>query len=48
MAEIYKEIKLFKGLKNDEDSKNVPIEYFYDIKNYNYPDTGVLGFNKIV
>ena len=45
---IYKEVKLFKGLKNDEDQKQMAEDYFYNIKNFNYPESGILGINKIL
>lgn len=45
---IYKEVKFFKGLKNDEDPKQMTEDYFYKIQNFNYPDTGILGINKIL
>uniref|UniRef100_A0A6M3LW53 Uncharacterized protein n=2 Tax=viral metagenome TaxID=1070528 RepID=A0A6M3LW53_9ZZZZ len=40
-------IQKFKGLKNDEDIKQVPLDYFYSMKNFNYLDTGLLGIEKI-
>ena len=42
------EIKFFKGLKNDEDIKQVDSDYFYSIKNFNYPNKGILGLEKIL
>lgn len=47
-TELYKEVRQFKGLKNDEDPKQISHEYFSSVKNFNYPDTGVLGINKIL
>ncbi len=41
-------IKQFKCLKNDEDSKQIPFDYFYRMSNFNYPDDGILGINKIL
>ena len=41
-------IKIFKGLKNDEDSKQIPMDYFFKIKNFTYSDTGLLGMNKML
>ena len=37
---------MFKGLKNDEDSKQIPYDFFYKIKNFSYSDTGLLGMQK--
>lgn len=49
MANIgYKGVKIFKGLKNDEDEKQISYEYFHDLKNYNYLDTGLIGLSKIL
>ena len=41
--EISQKINLFKGLRNDEDSKQIGNDYFADMKNFNYPNAGVLG-----
>jgi hypothetical protein len=41
-------VKQFKGLKNDEDSKQIPLEYFNRIKNFNFPKAGLLGMEKIL
>ena len=41
-------IKQFKGMRNDEDSKQIPIEYLYKIINYDFPKTGVKGLDKIL
>ena len=38
----------FRGLRNDVDQKQVPFDFFYDLKNFNYPETGLLGFEKIL
>ena len=46
--ENFKNINLFKGLKNDEDQKQIPFDYFYKIKNFNYPNNGILGIEKIL
>jgi len=48
MQELVKSVKLFKGLKNDEDAKQVPAEYFYKMKNFGYSETGLLGISKIL
>jgi hypothetical protein len=45
---LYKEVKLFKGLKNDEDPKQISHEYFSDVRNFNFSDIGILGINKIL
>lgn len=37
----------FKGLKNDENIKQIPNNYFYDILNFNYSNEGLLGIEKI-
>ena len=44
---ITNSIKTFKGLKNDEDIKHVPLDYFYRMKNFNYSDKGLSGIEKI-
>jgi hypothetical protein len=41
-------VKLFKGIKNDVDSKQVPTDAFYGLINVNYPDTGILGLESIL
>jgi hypothetical protein len=46
--ELRAEVKFFKGLKNDEDQKQVPFEYFFRIKNFNYPARGILGLDQIL
>jgi hypothetical protein len=46
MAELT--IKQFKGLRNDEDQKQVPIDYFYKQLNFNYSDTGILGIEQVL
>lgn len=49
MAQEFKlATKQFKGLRNDEDQKNIAFDYFYRVRNFNYPETGVLGFEKIL
>jgi len=48
MADRYTLIKEFKGIKNNEDRKNVPPEYFFNIINCNFPDAGIFGFDKIL
>lgn len=48
MNSNYEDPKLFGGLKNDEDPKQISDEYFIDMKNFDYPDTGILGINKIL
>lgn len=45
---MVKTVKMFKGLKNDEDSKQIPMEYFYKMTNFGYSDTGILGVSKIL
>jgi len=42
------EVKYFKGMKNDENSKEVPFDYFYKMKNWNYDDTGIAGIETIL
>jgi hypothetical protein len=37
----------FKGLKNDENIKQIPNNYFYDILNFNFSNEGLLGIEKI-
>jgi hypothetical protein len=39
---------MFKGIRNDENQKQIPIDYFFKIKNWNYPATGVLGLDMIL
>jgi len=46
--EVILNFKEFKGLKNDEDTKQVPFDYFYQMNNFNYPDNGILGIQKIL
>jgi hypothetical protein len=46
--ELYKEVKQFGGLKNDEEAKQISHEFFSDMRNFNYPDTGILGIQKIL
>ena len=41
-------IKMFKGLRNDEDQKQIEFDYFYKIKNFNYSETGILGFEQVL
>jgi len=41
-------IKQFGGLRNDEDSKQIGPEYFYRLKNFNFPNDGVLGIKTIL
>lgn len=43
-----KEVKLFKGLKNDENDKNVPFEYFFRMQNFNFPTKGKYGVDVIL
>jgi hypothetical protein len=41
-------INQFKGCRNDENAKQISPEYFYKLKNYDFPKTGVLGLDKIL
>lgn len=41
-------IKSFKGLRNDEDQKQITVDYFYKMRNFNYSDTGILGIEQIL
>lgn len=41
-------ISSFKGVANAEDEKQTPVEYFRNAVNYNYPDDGILGMQKIL
>lgn len=47
MQNVFKEFQLFKGLKNDEDQKDLPLDYFFRSTNYNFPNIGLSGFEKI-
>lgn len=40
--------KLFLGLKNDEDEKQISSDFFTNMLNFGYADTGTLGINKIL
>lgn len=48
MADFSKAIASFKGVKNDEDAKQIPFDCFTQIVNFNYPDDGILGLTKIL
>lgn len=39
-------VSQFKGIKNDTNSKQVGIEYFADIVNFNFNETSVMGLSK--
>lgn len=41
-------IKKFGGIKNDENIKQIPANFFWKIKNWDYPKTGVLGLDTIL
>lgn len=48
MKNLFQEVKIFKGIKNDEDIKELPIEFLFQAKNYNFPNVGVQGLEKIL
>jgi hypothetical protein len=48
MRDTEKEFSLFKGVSNAEDEKQTPFDCFRNAINYNYPDDGVLGMQKIL
>lgn len=37
----------FKGIKNDSNPKQSGMEYFYDITNFNFEDSSVMGLSKV-
>lgn len=41
-------IRQFGGLKNDEDAKQIPNEFFSNMVNFTYPKAGVLGIEKML
>ena len=41
-------ISQFKGIKNDSNPKQIGAEYFFDIVNFNFEDTSVLGLEKVL
>jgi hypothetical protein len=41
-------VKQFGGLRNDEDSKQIEPQYFFRLKNFNFPVTGTLGIETIL
>ena len=45
---ILHDVHYFKGMKNDENSKQVPFDYFFRIKNWNYGKTGIAGLETIL
>jgi len=47
MPDLLQEVKIFKGIKNDEDIKEIPIDYLYEATNYNFPNVGIQGLEKI-
>jgi hypothetical protein len=36
----------FRGIRNDENSKEISPEYFFNIKNFNFHETGITGLEK--
>lgn len=48
MTTQMQEINQFKGMRNDEDPKNIGMEYFFIAQNYNFPVTGLIGMEKIL
>lgn len=48
MQNLFQEVKIFKGLKNDDDIKEIPIDYLYQCTNYNFPNVGLSGLEKIL
>jgi len=45
---ILQEVRNFKGIKNDENSKQVPFDYFFHMKNWNFDQTGISGIETIL
>jgi hypothetical protein len=43
-----KQFNLFKGVRNDEDIKQIPFDFLWKATNFNYPNDGVLGIEKIL
>ena len=48
MALNYDEINFIKGIKNDEDQKDIPMDYLFNIENYNYSNESQNDLEKIL
>lgn len=48
MADSETSFSLFKGIKTDTDAKQTPPDYFVTATNFNFPDTGLPGIEKIL